>query len=106
MMNIFFLYMIFSSLTANFNYIFFFHKFLLLINFCLNLLRQKKKKCIQIIYQKNPELKNSEISQIVGASVMRVSRWKKENTYTNKARKRKTKMSKDIKNFLLKKIIQ
>ena len=69
----------------------------------LNLLRQKKRSAIQIIAQKNPDLKNCEIAQIVGTSEMTVTRWKSKTTFTDKTRKRKTKMSKEIKNFLLKK---
>lgn len=69
----------------------------------LNLMRQKKRSAIQILSKKYPNLKNREIAKIVGTSSMTVSRWKDKETFIDKIRKRRNKMSKDIKNFIIKK---
>ena len=68
----------------------------------LNIFRQKKRSAIQILAQNYPNLKNSDIAEIVGTSNMTVSRWKSKFRFTDKKRKRKTKMTKEIKIFLIK----
>lgn len=69
----------------------------------LKIIRQKKRSTIQILAQKYPEMKNSDIAEIVGTSKMTVSRWKNKANFTDKKRKRKTKMTKEIKCFLIQK---
>ena len=69
----------------------------------INLDRQKKRSAIQILAQKYPGLTNAEIAKIVGTSKMTVYRWRNKNNFKDKIRNRKTKMTKSIKNFLLKK---
>ena len=69
----------------------------------LNLLRQKRRSAIQILAKENPKMKNKDIAIIVGSSNMTVSRWKNRINFSDQKRKRKSKLSKAIKNFLLKK---
>jgi len=69
----------------------------------LNIIRQKKRSAIQILAKENPNLKNKEIAKIVGTSIMTVCRWKNEMQFNDKKRKRKSKLSKNIKNFIIKK---
>lgn len=69
----------------------------------LKIIRQKKRSAIQILAQKYPEMKNSDIAKIVETSNKTVSRWKNKATFTDKKRNRKTKMTKEIKSFLIQK---
>ena len=69
----------------------------------LNILRQKKRSAIQILAKENPNMKNTEIAKFIGTSKMTVTRWKNKANFLDRKRKRKTKLSKNIKNFLLKK---
>ena len=69
----------------------------------LNIIRQQKRTAIQVLHSQYPYLKNKEIAEIIGTSVMTVSRWKSGINFTDKKRKRTTKMSKNIKNFLIRK---
>ena len=69
----------------------------------LNIIRQKKRSVIQVLATKYPNLKNKEIAKIIGTSSMTVSRWKNRTSFTDKKRKRPTKMSKIIKNYLIRK---
>jgi len=67
----------------------------------LNLTRQKKRTAIQILSKEYPYLKNKEFAKIAGTSSMTVSRWKDKETFIDKKRKRRNKMSLDIKNFII-----
>lgn len=67
----------------------------------LNLLRQKKRCTIQLLSQKFPNLTNVQIAKIVGVTSMTVSNWKNKKYFSDAKRKRKSKLTKKIKNFLL-----
>lgn len=56
---------------------------------------------MQIISQKKPYLKIAEIANIVGISKITVSRRKNKSTFMDKKRKRNSKMTQYIKNFIL-----
>ena len=67
----------------------------------LSLPRQRKRCTIQLYKIEHAEEKSKKIAQIFKVSPMTVSKWIKKDSFYDSIRKRKTKMTKKIKNFLL-----
>ena len=72
-------------------------------NTIFNKERIRKRYAIQLFCKKYPDVSNAKVAQIFEVSPLAVSRWKKIKYLNDKKRERKTKMTRDIKNFLLKK---
>ena len=69
----------------------------------INQIRIKRRCSIQFFSKKYPDISNANIAKIFGVSPMTVSRWKDKDYFFDKIRKRKTKMTREIKNFLIRK---
>ena len=69
----------------------------------LNLQRQKIRSTIQVLSKKFPNKTDRNISKMLGVSPMTVNRWKKKDNFIDKKRKRKSKLTKKLISFLLKK---
>ena len=67
----------------------------------LNLLRQRRRSAIQLYIREHPDEKMNNIAKIFKVSPVTVAKWKKRDSFIDL--KRKTKMTKKIKNFLLSK---
>ena len=65
--------------------------------------RIKQRAGIQLFCKNNPKIKIRDVANTLGVSPMSVSRWKNKNYFQDIKRKRRTKMIREIKNFLLKK---
>lgn len=69
-----------------------------------NTMEREKLRCAIQVYCKNyPNAKDTEIARIFKVSNNFVGRWKNRRNYENSKRKRKIKISKRIKRFLIKK---
>ena len=67
----------------------------------LNLLRQRRRSAIQLYIREHPQEKMNAIAKIYKVSPVTVAKWKKRNSFIDSKRKRKSKMTKKIANFLL-----
>ena len=67
----------------------------------LNLSRQRKRSAIQLYKIDHPDETSKKISQIYNVSPMTLAKWIKKDSFYDSIRKRKTKMTRKIKIFLL-----
>ena len=67
-----------------------------------NKLKIKKRYAIQLICKKYPEYSYAKVAEIIGVTPMTVSRWKGKNYFIEQKRRRKSLMTRSIKNFLIK----
>ena len=67
----------------------------------LNLLRQRRRSAIQLYIREHPDEKMNVIAKLFKVSPVTVAKWRKRDSFLDSKRKRKTKMTKKIKNFLL-----
>ena len=65
--------------------------------------RLRQRAGIQSFCNNNPKIKGKEVANIFRVSPMTVSRWKNRNYFNDKNRKRRTKMTMEVKNFLIRK---
>ena len=65
--------------------------------------RIKQRAEIQLFCKNNPKIKIRDVANTLGVSPMSVSRWKNKNYFQDIKRKRRTKMTREIK-FFTKKI--
>ena len=67
-----------------------------------NKLKIRKRCAIQLFCKKYPKYSNTQVGIILGVSPMTISRWKGKDYFFDKKRKRKSLMTRMIKNFLIK----
>lgn len=69
----------------------------------LTLMKQRKRASIQLLHIQYPNYSNVQIAKMIKVSSMTVAKWKNQDTIIDKKRRRKTKMNRKIKNFLIRK---
>ena len=67
-----------------------------------NKLKIKKRCAIQLLCKKYPEYSYAKVAEIIGVTPMTVSRWKGKNYFIEQKRRRKSLMTRSIKNFFIK----
>jgi len=71
-------------------------------NITYSIQRQQKRAAIQVYHKKFPNVSDKELSRIFEISRTTVSKWKNKVNFQDTKRKRKSKLSRDIKRYLLK----
>ena len=67
----------------------------------LNILLQQRRSAIQLYTKEHPEVKSNKVAPIFHVSPMTVLKWRKKDSFYDSVRKRKNRISRNIKYFLL-----